>query len=181
MHIHRFDFELRPGLFHPQWREATYSTGESMVRIANNFSITCLYPLVANIPCTNNIHIIIFYHTHHHHNIRITKNSFSQPNGHQYYASPSQVQSLLHHIQTYTSPYTDLRMPMRRIEERLLTEYAGCLIGNQCLDFGKQDGVTEMEESVMANSVERKLNDLLYQDERDGKICIVRKPIFVSW
>ncbi len=72
-------------------------------------------------------------------------------------------------------------MSMRRIEQRLLTEYAGCLIGNQCLDFGKQDGVTEMEESVMANSVERKLNDLLYQDERDGKICIVRKPIFVSW
>jgi hypothetical protein len=167
MHIHRFDFELRPGLFHPQWREATYSTGESMVRIANNFSITCLYSLVANISCTNNI--ILYSTTYHHHNIRITKNSFSQPNGHQYYASPSQVQSLLHHIQTYTSPYTDLRMSMRRIEQRLLTEYAGCLIGNQCLDFGKQDGVTEM------------LNDLLYQDERDGKICIVRKPIFVSW
>ena len=72
-------------------------------------------------------------------------------------------------------------MLMRRIEQRLLTEYAGCLIGNQCLDFGKQDGVTEMEGSVMANSVERKLNDLLYQDERDGKICIVRKPIFISW
>ena len=62
MHIHRFDFELRPGLFHPQWREATYSTGESMVRIANNFSITCLYPLVANISCTNNI---ILYSTTH--------------------------------------------------------------------------------------------------------------------
>lgn len=112
---------------------------------------------------------------------RITKNSFSQPNGHQYYASPTQVQSLLQHIQTYQSPYTDLRPSMRRIEHRLLTEYAGLLIGNQCLDFGKQDGVTEMEESTMANSVERKLNDMLFQDEQDGKIGIIRKPIFVSW
>jgi hypothetical protein len=70
---------------------------------------------------------------------------------------------------------------MRRIEQRLLSDYAGALIGNQCLDFGKQDGVTEMEESIMANSVERKLNDALFMDELDGKIDIVRKPIFVSW
>ncbi|KAL3761781.1 hypothetical protein ACHAWU_001297 [Discostella pseudostelligera] len=113
-------------------------------------------------------------------NLWITKNSFSQPNGHQYYASPTQVASLLHHIQSYTSPYTDLRPSMRRIEQRLLSDYAGALIGNQCLDFGKQDGVTEMEESIMANSVERKLNDALFMDELDGKIDIVRKPIFVS-
>lgn len=70
---------------------------------------------------------------------------------------------------------------MRRIEQRLLTEYAGTLIGNQCLDFGKQDGVTEIEESIMANSVERKLNDRLFEDELSGKIEIIRKPIFVSW
>ena len=32
----------------------------------------------------------------------------------------------------------------------------------------------------MANSVERKLNDLLFQDELDMKVCINRKPVFVS-
>ena len=112
---------------------------------------------------------------------RITKNSLSQANGNQYYATPDQVQSLLKHIQTYKSPYTDLRPQVRRIEQKFLHEYAGFLIGNQCLDFAKQDGVTEIEESIMANSVERKLNDALFQDEVDGKVVIERKPIFVSW
>ena len=52
------------------------------------------------------------------------------------------------HIQTYKSPYTDLRPQIRRIEQKFLDEYAGFLIGNQTLDFGKQDGVTEIEESI---------------------------------
>ncbi|KAL9182185.1 hypothetical protein ACHAXT_012837 [Thalassiosira profunda] len=113
-------------------------------------------------------------------NLWITKNSLSQANGNQYYATPDQVQSLLKHIQAYKSPYTDLRPQVRRIEQKFLHEYAGFLIGNQCLDFAKQDGVTEIEESIMANSVERKLNDALFQDEVDGKVVIERKPIFVS-
>jgi len=113
-------------------------------------------------------------------NLWITKNSLSQPNGHQYYATPDQIQSLLKHIQTYHSPYTDIRPQVRRIEQKFLKEYAGLLIGNQCLDFAKQDGITEIEESIMANSVERKLNDALFQDEQDGKVVIARKPIFVS-
>ena len=70
-------------------------------------------------------------------NLWITKNSLSQANGHQYFATPVQMQDLLHHVQTYTSPYTDLRPQMRRIEQQLLTKYAGLLIGNQCLDFAK--------------------------------------------
>ncbi|KAL7536023.1 hypothetical protein ACHAXR_006864 [Thalassiosira sp. AJA248-18] len=113
-------------------------------------------------------------------NLWITKNSLSQANGNQYYATPDQIQSLLQHIQTYQSPYTDLRPQVRRIEQKFLSQYAGQLIGNQCLDFAKQDGVTEIEESIMANSVERKLNDALFQDEQDGKVAIARKPIFVS-
>lgn len=60
-------------------------------------------------------------------------------------------------------------------------EYAGLLIGNQCVDFAKQDGVTEIEESIMANSIERRMNDMLFDDERDGKIVVSRRPIFVSW
>jgi ligand-binding sensor protein len=37
-----------------------------------------------------------------------------------------------------------------------------------------------MEESVMANSVERKLNDELLKSEQEGKVVIERKPIYVS-
>ncbi|KAL7431676.1 hypothetical protein ACHAXM_002774 [Skeletonema potamos] len=113
-------------------------------------------------------------------NLWITKNSLNQPNGHQYFATPKQIQSLLEHIQTYQSPYTDIRPQIRRIEQKFLNDYAGFLIGNQTLDFCKQDGVTEIEESIMANSVERKLNDALFDDEVNGKVVISRKPIFVS-
>ncbi|KAL3817378.1 hypothetical protein ACHAXA_005013 [Cyclostephanos tholiformis] len=112
--------------------------------------------------------------------LRITKNSLDVPNGHQYFATPEQVDALLHHVLNYVSPYTDLRREVRNIERRLLTEYTGLLIGNQCLDFGKQDGVTEIEECIMANHVERRMNDMLFDDERCGKICISRRPIFVS-
>ena len=86
-------------------------------------------------------------------------------NGHQYFASPEQVADLKRHIQSYQSPYKDIRNELRRIEHLFLTEHAGFLIGNQCVDFQKQDGVTEMEESIMANSVERRMNDLLLEDE----------------
>ena len=113
-------------------------------------------------------------------NLWVTKNSLNQSNGHQYFATPNQIRSLLEHIQTYQSPYTDIRPQIRRIEHKFLNEYSGFLIGNQTIDFGKQDGVTEIEESIMANSVERKLNDALRNDEVDEKLIIKRKPIFVS-
>jgi hypothetical protein len=120
-----------------------------------------------------------------------TVNALGQPNGSQDYATPKQVQELMHHIRTYQSPSNnnnnnnnnknlDLREPLRRIEQKLLTEYTGLLIGNQCLDFQKQDGITEIEEATMANTVERRLNDLLWRDEQDGKLTINRKPIYVS-
>lgn len=109
-----------------------------------------------------------------------TVDALGRTNGRQYFATPSEVASLKTHMDTYKSPYTDLREPVRRIEARLLGDYAGFLIGNQCLDFQKQDGVTEMEEATMANAVERRLNDLLIQDEADGKLVISRKIIYVS-
>lgn len=87
---------------------------------------------------------------------------------------------LENHIQTFQSPYMDLRTIIRHIEEKLLTDYAGFLIGNQAVDFQKQDGVTEMEEATMANAVERRLNDMLLDDEKKGILTISRKIIYIS-
>jgi hypothetical protein len=109
-----------------------------------------------------------------------TVDALGRVNGRQYFATPSEVDALKTHMKTYKSQYKDLRVPIRRIESKLLGEYAGFLIGNQCVDFQKQDGVTEMEEATMANAVERRLNDLLMQDEEDGKLTISRKIIYVS-
>jgi hypothetical protein len=109
-----------------------------------------------------------------------TANALGEVNGRQEYASPEQVQALKTHITTYRSPSNDLREPLRRIEEKLLDEYAGFLIGNQCLDFQKQDGITEIEEAIMANHVERNLNDLVLREESNGEIAVNRQPIYVS-
>ena len=115
-----------------------------------------------------------------------THNALGVENGKQELATPEQVELLKKHIQEYKPPSSDagkkdLREPVRRIEQLLLTKYSGFLVGNQCLDFQKQDGVTEIEEAIMANSVERKLNDLVYNEETALKsIEINRRPIYVS-
>ena len=109
-----------------------------------------------------------------------TVNALGEVNGTQIFATTDQLDSIQHHVNTFTSPASDLREPMRRVEQAFLNEYAGFLIGNQCLDFQKQDGVTELEESILANSVERRLNDLLLEQEQEGVLTISRKPIYVS-
>ena len=109
-----------------------------------------------------------------------TINALGVVNGKQDNATPQQVQTLKEHIKTYKPPTRDLRDPMRRIEQKFLNEYTGPLVGNQCIDFQKQDGITEIEESVMANHVERGLNNILMRDEDAGKITVNRKPIYIS-
>lgn len=109
-----------------------------------------------------------------------TANALGDVNGRQEHATPDQVRALKDHISTFKSNQKDLRDPLRRIEQKLLNRYAGFLIGNQCIDFQKQDGVTEIEESVMANHVERALNDLVLRDEINEKIVVNRKPVYVS-
>merc|ERR1719456_2187499 len=54
------------------------------------------------------------------------------------------------------------------------------LMGNQMLDYRKQDGVTEVIESQGANEVERKLNAALLADEAAGKVQIKRWPAFIG-
>ena len=114
----------------------------------------------------------------------ITKNALGEDNGKQVLASKEQVELLIQYIQNdlntnYNKGRTDLRNPIRNIEQKLLSStYTGFLVGNQCIDFQKQDGITEIEEAIMANTVERKLNDMLLRDEMSGKVTICRKPIY---
>ena len=65
-------------------------------------------------------------------------------NGKQEYATADQIKALKNHIITFKNYKKDLRVPLREIEKALLTEHAGELIGNQCIDFQKQDGITEV-------------------------------------
>eukprot|EP01126_Amoeba_proteus_P061573 TRINITY_DN827_c0_g1_i12.p1 TRINITY_DN827_c0_g1~~TRINITY_DN827_c0_g1_i12.p1 ORF type:complete len:614 (+),score=115.61 TRINITY_DN827_c0_g1_i12:622-2463(+) len=57
-----------------------------------------------------------------------------------------------------------------------------CLILShlQFLFHRLKDGITEIEEALEANVVERRLNDDLLSDEREGRVVISRKPAFVG-
>ena len=109
-----------------------------------------------------------------------TFNALGDVNGSQVMALPQHRELLKEHIRTYSSASKDLREAIREVETKLFTEYAGLLIGNQTIDFMKQDGITEVEEAIMANTVERRLNDLVLKEEAEGAIVINRKPIYVS-
>jgi len=108
-----------------------------------------------------------------------TVDAFSNVNGKQILAAPQIVDQVLEHIKTLNVG-KDFRSEVRCIEARLLSEHAALLIGNQALDFHKQDGVTEIEESIEANVVERKLNDLLLEDELAGRVRIQRHVALVG-
>jgi hypothetical protein len=110
----------------------------------------------------------------------VTLNAFNEENGEMVHATASVVDSVISHMQTFSPPKTDLRTELRAIEQELLTKYAATLVGNQAVDFKKQDGITEIEESVEANTVERRLNDLLLSDEIAGKVTIHRNPALVG-
>jgi len=109
-----------------------------------------------------------------------THNSLGQVNGKQIWSTNEEWTALQQHINTYQSNTKDLRDLIRMVEEDIMTHHAGFLIGNQCVDFAKQDGVTEIEEAVMANTVERRLNDQLLDAEERGEITIDRRPIYVA-
>ncbi|CAE7244871.1 cscB [Symbiodinium natans] len=108
-----------------------------------------------------------------------TVDAFGSVNGKQILATSAGVDAVLAHMQQ-VAVGKDFRDGVRRIEARLLSSHAAQLIGNQAMDFHKQDGVTEIEESIEANVVERKLNDLLLEDERAGRVRVQRQPALVG-
>lgn len=57
--------------------------------------------------------------------------------------------------------------------------YAATLVANQAIDFKKQDGVTEIEESLHAGLIEQRLNDLLLEDEQRGNVVVDRSAAIV--
>eukprot|EP00300_Choanocystis_sp_HF-7_P003533 c126_g1_i1.p1 GENE.c126_g1_i1~~c126_g1_i1.p1 ORF type:complete len:722 (+),score=141.26 c126_g1_i1:32-2167(+) len=109
-----------------------------------------------------------------------TFDAFGRENGRQIVSTEEQIDGIISHILNYRPPQTDLRAPLRLIEQTLFTQHAGTLIANQAMDFHKQDGVTEIEEAIQAGTVEAKLNDQLWEEERSGAITILREPAFVG-
>ena len=109
-----------------------------------------------------------------------TVDAFQRGNGRIVYSTPDQVDAVIAHMRDYVPPSTDLRAAVRAIEQDIFDQYAGFLIGNQALDFSKQDGVTEMEESIEANVVEQRLNDQLFAAESAGVLKIDRTPAYVG-
>eukprot|EP01127_Copromyxa_protea_P007034 TRINITY_DN16971_c0_g1_i1.p1 TRINITY_DN16971_c0_g1~~TRINITY_DN16971_c0_g1_i1.p1 ORF type:complete len:724 (-),score=199.66 TRINITY_DN16971_c0_g1_i1:38-2056(-) len=102
-------------------------------------------------------------------------------NGKQIVATPQEVDQVIAHLKNYVPAQKEFIQQVRAIEDEILsTQNAAVLVGNQLIDFGKQDGITEIEEALQANLVERRLNDLLYADERAGKLEISRAPAFVG-
>ena len=109
-----------------------------------------------------------------------TTDAFGRENGLAVHATAAQVDAVIAHVATYTAPKADWRAEVRAVEAEIFAEHASSLIGNQAMDFSKQDGVTEIEESLQANEVERRLNDQLLADEEAGVAVIDRSPAYVA-
>ena len=114
-----------------------------------------------------------------------TVDAFERQNGELISATPAELEAVASHISSYKPAKTDLRQEVRAMEAEIFDVFGDSpwphfLVGNQALDFKKQDGVTEVEESVQANLVEQRLNDLLLADEAAGKVEIGRRPAFVG-
>lgn len=112
----------------------------------------------------------------------VTKDAFDKDNGKQVQSPPEVIDAVIKHMQTYKAPKIDYRAEVRAVEQKLLhsSPYNADLVVNQAVDFYKQDGITEMEESAEANTVERRLNDLLLRDEAAGVIAVNRAPALIG-
>lgn len=108
-----------------------------------------------------------------------TVDAFAHENGRIRVADAAGVAAIAAHMGGF-APRRDYRAGVRAAEAELFAAHADALIGNQALDYRKQDGVTEIEESVQANLVERRLNDALLADETAGAVRINRAPAYVA-
>jgi hypothetical protein len=116
-----------------------------------------------------------------------TYSAMGTVNGKQILANPMEIEFLQSHIQSLhhqkvrnTTSTIDLRKQIRHVEDILLTRHVGYLVGNQCMDYYKQDGITEIEEAISVNQIERRMNDMLLQQEIAGTVEIHRHPIYIS-
>jgi hypothetical protein len=115
-----------------------------------------------------------------------TVDAFNRVNGRQVLATAQQVDRIVAHVEALKrraatgEAARDLRDKVRAVERVFMTDLAGMLIGNQAVDFLKQDGVTEIEESLQANVVEQRMQDQLLADELAGRVRVCRAPAFVG-
>ena len=83
-----------------------------------------------------------------------TVDAFGRENGKQILASKAGVDKLIHFMQNakdfHKGVNRDFLKEVREIDATFMDheKLAPVIIGNQCLDFQKQDGITEIEESI---------------------------------
>merc|ERR1719329_155313 len=112
-----------------------------------------------------------------------TTDAFGTVNGRMRLASPGVVDKIIEHVQGFKAEVRDFREAVRKVEDEFFgpcNDRAAVLVANQALDFHKQDGITEIEESNQALLVERELNDALLADEAQGIVAVGRAPAFVG-
>jgi hypothetical protein len=110
-----------------------------------------------------------------------TLDAFGVENGSQVIATDEQADLILHHVRHYKAPKTDYLSEFEKIDNSVLSlPLAAEIMGNQMVDYRKQDGITEVIEAQGANSVERRLNAALLEDEKAGNVQIIRWPAFIG-
>ena len=111
-----------------------------------------------------------------------TTDAFNKENGKIRLATQAELDIIKTHLHQFNvTDETDFRTQVRAMEAEIFElDNAAELVALQAAEFYKQDGVTEIEESIEANEVERRLNDRLLQDEKQGVIDICRAPVFVG-
>ena len=77
-----------------------------------------------------------------------TVDAFNAENGKITMATAGERDAIIEHMQTFVPSKRDFRKEVRALEAELLEVHSARLIGNQAMDFLKQDGVTEIEESI---------------------------------
>jgi hypothetical protein len=111
----------------------------------------------------------------------ITTDAFNNENGLIKLATQEELDAVVEHLSNFDTTTKDYRKEVRAMEAEIFEmNNAAELVALQAAEFFKQDGVTEIEESVEANEVERRLNDQLLEDENNSVIDICRAPVFVG-